>query len=278
MMKFDHLKVQTLSSPVYYPWWWSWLWSRYPIVIMIVSHPITRNCVNLFIGIIREYSWIPICMFFLLYNDDDLVLFSVTDVLDSIQFTVIKLKDLVEGENESLEWGLLLRGRIFKGVKIFIIRTSSGRRILDHQLSWRSTVGKFQSVKSNSWVHLQSNWLFRNPVQQFDRSLNISVINIFFLVAEFTCPYRLCIFHERTRKNNLEFKHASGKDVSGRKEFWSAGQWFTAAKQTSTAVRVRKLKNWFCSFGLVFPLILFLEMQSLHFKKVMTFWKILKRN
>ena len=162
MMKFDHLKVQTLSSPVYYPWWWSWLWSRYPIVIMIVSHPITRNCVNLFIGIIREYSWIPICMFFLLYNDDDLVLFSVTDVLDSIQFTVIKLKDLVEGENESLEWGLLLRGRIFKGVKIFIIRTSSGRRILDHQLSWRSTVGKFQSVKLNSWVHLQSNWLFRN--------------------------------------------------------------------------------------------------------------------
>ena len=66
--------------------------------------------------------------------------------------------------------------------------------------------------------------------------------------------------------------------MSGRKEFWSAGQWFTAAKQTSTAVRVRKLKNWFCSFGLVFPLILFLEMQSLHFKKGMTFWKILKRN
>ena len=66
--------------------------------------------------------------------------------------------------------------------------------------------------------------------------------------------------------------------MSRRKEFWSAGEWFTAAKQTSTAVRVRKLKNWFCSFGLVFPLILFLEMQSLHFKKVMTFWKILKRN
>ena len=149
-MEFDHLKVQILSSPVYYPWWWSWLWSRYPIVIMIVSHPITRNCVNLFIGIIREYSWIPICMFFLLYNDDDLVLFSVTDVLDSIQFTVIKLKDLVEGENESLEWGLLLRGRIFKGVKIFIIRTSSGRRISEDQLCWRSTVGQLQSVKWNS--------------------------------------------------------------------------------------------------------------------------------
>ena len=211
---------------------------------MIVSHPINRNCVNLFIGIIREHSWIPICMFFLLYNDDDLVLFPVTDVLDSIQFTVIKLKDLVEGENESLEWGLLLRGRIFKGVKIFIIRTSSGRRISDHQLYWN----QFQPVNSNETVlicnptgfslrcilndcslnwktssiaiwngsvflcnrtdcNLHSisnncslNWttssisisngteFIRNRtgcfeiVQQFDRSLNISVINIFFLV------------------------------------------------------------------------------------------------
>jgi len=123
------------------------LWSRYLIVIVIVSHQINRNCVNLFIGIIREHSWIPICMFALLYNDDDLVLFPVTDVLDSMQFTVIKLKDLVEGENESLEWGLLLRGRIFKGVKIFIIRTSSGRRISDQQLYW----SQFQPVNSN-WI------------------------------------------------------------------------------------------------------------------------------
>ena len=199
------------------------LWSRYPIVIVIVSHQINRNCVNLFIGIIREHSWIPICMFALLYNDDDLVLFPVTDVLDSMQFTVIKLKDLVEGENESLEWGLLLRGRIFKGVKIFIIRTSSGRRISDQQLYW----SQFQPVNSNGIVFIcnQTGCSLRcisndcsliwatisiaisngteficnqtgcfEIVQQFDRSLNISVINIFFLVDKFTCHYTYTFF------------------------------------------------------------------------------------
>ena len=66
---------------------------------MIVSPSFTRNCVNLFIRIIREHSRRN----FRLYNDDDLISFWVTDVLDSIQFTVIKLKDLVEGEMESLE-------------------------------------------------------------------------------------------------------------------------------------------------------------------------------
>ena len=119
-------------------------------------------------------------------------------------------------------------------------------------------------------VHLQSNWLFRNRSEIWSISEHLG--DKYFLSCGLVhLSLYLYIFHERTRKNNLEFKHASGKDVLRRKEFWSAGEWFTAAKQTSTAVRVRKLKNWFCSFGLVFPLILFLEMQSLHFKKVMTF-------
>ena len=86
----------------------------------------------------------------------------------------------------------------------------------------------------------------------------------------------LYIFHERPRKNCLVFEHARESDAADalrRKEFWSAGKWLTAAKQTSTAVRVRKFKSWFCSFGLVLPFDLIFRNAKLTFLRKWWFWK-----